>query len=394
MPNIDDTVYNFDESYDRCDSDSVKWNYYPEDVLPMWVADMDFVSPQPVLNALHERINQGFFGYLDSDCASSVNLRQTIIERMAKDHNWAIEPDDILFIPGVVTGFHQTCHALVNDDEAVLVQTPVYHPILHAAKTTGILGQEMQLTRQADGAYLVDWDLFDESIDAQTKLFILCNPHNPVGKVFTQRELERTAEICLREDIVICSDEIHCDLVYDEHPHIPIASIDPEVAQRTITLIAPSKTYNIPGLKFSLAIIQNESLRRRFQQASKGLVSSANLMGLTAALAAYRDGGGWLEQVLVYLQNNLDYLIHEVNETLPGIQMRRPEGTYLAWLDCRQAGIEGSPGEFFLEKGRVAFNAGEMFGNGGEGYVRLNFGCPRSTLKDGLKRVRQALDAL
>ena len=392
MPQSDTTQYNFDIIPNRRDSDSGKWNEYDQDVLPLWVADMDFVSPQPVLRALHERVDHGIFGYPDKTKGTPEELRQTIVEHLERFHDWRVEPQDILLMPGVVTGFNLACHAVVEPDEAVLVQTPVYPPILKAAATTGIQGQEMELTRQADGSYDVDWDLFQTSITAQTRLFLLCNPHNPVGKVFTKGELERLAEICLRNEVVICSDEIHCDLVFQGHTHTSIAALDPEIAQRTITLIAPSKTYNIAGLKCSAAIIQNPSLRRRYRKASKGLVSWGNLIGQTAALAAYQYGGAWLEQMLAYLHANREYLYKTVKHELPGIRMRRPEGTYLAWLDCREAGIEGNPQKFFLEKGRVAFNDGETFGRGGEGFVRLNFGCPRPILEDALERMRQALE--
>ena len=199
------------------------------------------------------------------------------------------------------------------------------------------------------------------------------------------------AEICLRHDVVICSDEIHCDLVFEGHEHLPVASLDPEIAQRTITLMAPSKTYNVAGLKCSLAIIQNPELRKQYEGAKMGLVPDINIMGYLAALAAYRDGQPWLDAALRYLEANRDHLLHEVNTHLPDISMLRPEGTYLAWLDCRQSAIPGNPHEFFLEQARVAMNDGKTFGQGGEGFVRLNFGCPRSTLEEALQRMRRAL---
>jgi cystathionine beta-lyase len=393
MTQSDTTQYDFDVIHNRRDSDSNKWNYYAADVLPMWVADMDFVSPQPVLQALHKRVEHGIFGYpqVIGDTEHLSKLRNTVIEHLARSHNWQIEPEDILLMPGVVKGFNLACHAFAEPDEAVLIQTPVYPPILHAAKSTGIQGQEMELTRQPDGSYAVDWDLFEETITEKTRLFILCNPHNPVGKVFTKTELERMAEICLRHGVLICSDEIHCDIVFREHAHTSIAALDSEVARQTITLISPSKTYNIAGLQCSLTIIQNPELRKRYQSATKGLVSWVNLMGLVAAQAAYQHGGPWLEQLLPYLEANRDFLYKSVQDQFPGISMGRPEGTYLAWLDCRQAGIEGNPYKYFLEKGRVAFNNGNTFGTGGEGFIRLNFGCPRSLLEESLKRMQQAL---
>lgn len=202
------------------------------------------------------------------------------------------------------------------------------------------------------------------------------------------------AEICLRHDLIICSDEIHCDLVYPGHAHLPIAALSPEVAQRSITLMAPSKTYNIAGLSCSFAVIQNAELRRQFSMAEKGLVHGVNVLGLVAARAAYQEGQEWLAQVLAYLEGNRDWLYAFVLEHLPGVRMSRPEGTYLAWLDCREAGIDGKPCDFFLEKARVALGDGAAFGRGGEGFVRLNFGCPRSILVEALERMRKALEDL
>jgi cystathionine beta-lyase len=249
----------------------------------------------------------------------------------------------------------------------------------------------MELTRQSDGRYEIDFDLFEAAISDRTRIFILCNPHNPVGRVFTQVELERMAEICLRHDVWICADEIHCDLVFPDHPHVPIATLAPEIAQRTITLMAPSKTYNTAGLKCSVAIIENAELRKEFLAAQRGLVPWVNLLGQVAALAAYRHGREWLQQVLDYLASNRDFVMDYVNQRLPGLHMAQPEGTYLAWLDCRAAALPDSPHKFFLEEAKVAMNDGAVFGRGGEGFVRLNFGCPRATLQDALARMERAL---
>jgi len=387
--------YNFDQIIDRRHSDSLKWNHYDEDVIPMWVADMDFVSPQPVIDALIEQVEHGVFGYPQGIAGLPNELprfRQLIIDRLASMYNWEIKPQDIIFLPGVVNSFNLACHAFASPDQAVMVQTPVYHPILKAAKTTGVQGKEMELTRLQDGCYGIDWDAFEASLSSQTSLFILCNPHNPVGKVFHKDELKHMAEICLRHNVVICSDEIHSDLVFPEHQHTPIASLDPEVADNTITLIAPSKTFNIAGLQCSFAVIQNEKLRKRFLEARKGLLPWVNMIGMRAGETAYRYGQDWLEQVMDYLQANRDFLYAYVREKLPGLEMGLPEGTYLAWLDCRKAGIQGNPQKFFLEKGRVAFNDGADFGPGGEGFVRLNFACPRAILIEGLQRLKTALD--
>jgi cystathionine beta-lyase len=384
----------FDEAIDRQDSDCIKWHYYGEDVIPMWVADMDFKSPEPVIEALHRRIDHGVFGYPELGTRNTdlmKELTQTLVERMADRFNWAVRPEDIVLMPGVVTGFNLACHALAVPDGEVLIQTPVYHPILHAARETGCLDRQMELTGTPDGAYDVDYDLFADSITPQTRLFLLCNPHNPVGKVFRKDELLRMAEICLERGVTICSDEIHCDLIYRGQQHFPIAALDPEIAQHTITLMAPSKTFNLAGLQCSFAIIQNRELRERYVNSRKGLVSWVNLMGLQAGLAAYQAGGEWLARLLVYLEANRDLLVDFVRANLPGIKIGVPQGTYLAWLDCREAGIEGSPCQFFIERARVGFNDGEIFGPGGKGFVRMNFGTTRALLNEALQRIEHAL---
>jgi cystathionine beta-lyase len=381
-------IYNFDELPDRKRTESFKWCHYDPDVLPMWVADMDFVSPEPVVRALQERVAHGVFGYPED----LPGLRDVIVARMETLYGWQIKPDDLVFIPGVVTGLNMAAQALVQAGDGLLVQPPVYMPFLSTARNAGGLPQEAMLTSRPDGFYSVDWDAFEATITEQTRLFLLCNPHNPVGRVFTRQELECMADICLRHKVVICSDEIHCDLVFSGHRHIPIASLSPEIAQNTITLMAPSKTFNIAGLGCSIAIIPNPDLRKRFQKAGKGLVHFVNLFGLVAGKAAYEYGQEWLDQVLVYLQGNRDFLHWFVNEHLPGVKMFCPEGTYLAWLDCRETGIQGKPCEFFMEKARVAVNDGEAFGRGGEGFVRLNFGCPRPMLVESLERMKCALE--
>lgn len=380
-------IYDFDRIIDRRKTDSVKWQRYGEGVLPLWVADMDFPSPEPVIEALRQRVDHGIFGYP----AELPDLRPVLAQQLAERYGWQVDVEAIMLMPGVVTGFNLAAHTVTSPGDGLLAQTPVYFPILHApGNVEGTLDQ-MELTRRADGQYEIDFDLFEAAITDRTRIFVLCNPHNPVGRVFRRDELEQMAEICLRHDIVICSDEIHCDLVFPGHPHIPIASLAPEIAARTITLMAPSKTYNIAGLKCSVAIIEDKELRQAFLDAKRGIVPWVNLLGQVAALAAYRDGGDWLRQVLDYLTANRDFLLDYVTSRLPGVRMARPEGTYLAWLDCRQAGLPGNPHKFFLEEARVAMNDGAVFGQGGAGFVRLNFGCPRATLEDALARMERAL---
>jgi cystathionine beta-lyase len=294
----------------------------------------------------------------------------------------------------VITGFNLACRAVTAPGDGMLVQTPIYPPILRVPGNVGLTCDEMELTRQPDGRYTIDFDAFDKTMTDRTRVFILSNPHNPVGRAFQRQELERMAEICLRRNVVICSDEIHCDLLFRGVQHLPIASLDAEIANHTITLIAPSKTFNIAGLQCSVAIIQNADLRKKFKAARVDLVNEVNILGLVAALAAYRKGQEWLDELLVYLEANRDLLVQYVSEQMPGIRMGKPEATYLAWLDCRQAGIPGNPHKFFLEQAKVAVNDGVTFGRGGEGFVRLNFGCPRSTLLEALDKMRAALVAL
>ncbi len=375
--------------WNRRATESDKWHYYGPDVLPLWVADMDFVSPEPVLHALRQRVEHGIFGYPQE----LLELRPVLVERLKRLYDWQVDPKALVFLPGVVTGLNLATHACTAPGDGVLAQTPVYDPILYAPHRAGCLLDQMALTRRPDGQYEVDFDRFEATITPRTRIFILCNPHNPVGRVFRRDELEQMAEICLRHDLVICSDEIHCDLVFQGHRHLPIATLDADVAQQTITLMAPSKTFNIAGLQFSVAIIENETLRRKYRAATKGLVSWVNLLGQVAALAAYRHGGPWLEAVLDYLEANRDFLFDYVADHLPGVTMARPEGTYLAWLDCRGADLPDSPHRFFLKEARVALSEGATYGRGGEGFARLNFACPRATLEQALKQMRQALEA-
>lgn len=386
--------YDFDHTPERRESESFKWQTYPEDVVPMFVADMDFVSPEPVIDALVARAQHGVYGYprgLLGKPSELSELREAVLAHLKFNYGWTIPADALVFIPGVVTALHLACHAFVGSNSGVLIQTPVYPPILHAGQTTGVLSQEMELSLQNDGSYVIDLDKFEASITDQTRMFVLCNPHNPVGRVFRRDELLPLAEICLRRDVLICSDEIHGDLIFGGHQHIPIASLDPEIAQKTITLIAPSKTYNLAGLQCSIAIIPDSDMRNRFMAARKGLVSWVNLMGLVAAQVAYQEGCEWLEQLLVYLEENRNVLCEFVEKNLKGIRVASPEGTYLAWLDCRAAAIEGDPYKFFLEKAKVALNDGKSFGKGGDGFARLNFGCSRATLLEGLSRMEEAL---
>jgi cystathionine beta-lyase len=382
--------FDFDQIIDRRQTGSLKWSAYPQDVLPMWVADMDFRAPQPVIDALVARASHGIFGYENP----SSELASIICERLARLYAWSVQPEEITFLPGVVSGLNVTCRAFGAAGSSVLMQTPVYPPFLTAAENNGGCRQTVpldSLVSQGIVRYGTDYDLLASTITPQTRLFLLCHPHNPTGAARQRDELQRLAEISLQHDLVVCSDEIHCDLMLGGARHVPMASLSPEIARQCITLMAPSKTFNVPGLGCSFVVIQEKSLRQRFCQAAQGLIPHVNVMGLTAALAAYQYGDPWLAALLEYLTANRDYLVNYVGHYLPGIATTIPDATYLAWLDCRGARLPGDPSEFFLKQARLAFNNGASFGPGGEGFVRLNFGCPRSTLTLGLERMRAAL---
>jgi cystathionine beta-lyase len=380
-------IYDFDQIIDRRCSDCTKWSKYG-DALPLWVADMDFLAPEPVLRALQERVEHGIFGYGQEP----PELRSIMVEHLSQQYGWEVSRETLIFLPGVQRAFNLAARAMTLPGDGLMIQTPVYFPFLRVPGSHDLVMNQMELTRRPDGQYEVDFDRFEATLTGRTRVLLLCSPHNPVGRVFRRDELERMAEICLRHDVVICSDEIHCDLVFPGHPHLPVASLDPEIAAKTITLMAPSKTYNIAGIHASVAIIQNEALRHRFEAARAGLVPGLDVLGYTAILAAYRDGGEWLEQALRYLEANRDYLFDYVTAgKLPGLAMAKPEGTYLAWLDCREAGLPGNAHKFFLQEAGVALNDGATFGAGGEGFVRLNFACPRATLVEALELMRGAL---
>jgi cystathionine beta-lyase len=382
--------HDFDQPPARRGTDSLKWQRYGA-ALPLWVADMDFAAPEPVLAALHDRVRHGVFGY----GAPPVELTEVLCARMAELYRWTVEPEQIVYLPGLVCGLNVVCRAIGEPGDEVLAQPPVYPPFLAAPGQQERRLITAELTAEARAGrlyYTFDDDAFAAAIGPRTRLFLLCHPHNPVGRAFDVGDLHRLAALCERHELTICSDEIHCDLLFDGRRHTPFATLAPEIAQRCVTLMAPSKTFNIPGLGVSFAIIQNPGLRRRFKQAMRGIVPDANVLGLHAALAAYQHGGAWLCDLLEYLAANRAFVVDAVDRTLPGLRTTVPEATYLAWLDCREAKkIAGNPHRFFLERAGVALNDGATFGPGGAGFVRLNFGCARATLAEGLERMRAAL---
>lgn len=404
------TTYDFDRIIDRrSKSDSEKWRRYPPDVLPLWVADMDFPSPQPVLDAMQRRIDHGIFGYstmdrsyiakefLSTDSPGELDheeLRELFCERLRRLYNWAVRPQELIFIPGLVLGIHLAAQAYGRPGQGIMVQSPVYGPFLSVPPTVGKFVQQVDLSYVQTGddtfSYEIDFDAFEDAISRQTGMLLLCNPHNPGGRVFTRDELERLAEICLRHKLLICSDEIHCDLLLDDVQHIPMAALSPEISASTITLMAPSKTFNLAGLGCSMAIVQNPELRFQLGRMAWS-VGHVNTLAYEAMLAAYRDGDEWLQQLLVYLRANRDYVVDFIRDHMPGLRTTVPEATYLAWLDCRGLELGRNPYDFFLEEAKVALNTGAFFGRGAEGFVRLNFACPRALLTEALERMRDAL---
>lgn len=343
---------------------------------------MDFASPDVVLKALHDRIDHGIFGYTNAPDA----LLETVLGMLKTNYNWDVEPEWVIWLPGLVTGVNVTCRAVGHDNDTVMTNLPVYHPFLTAPKFSRRKLSTTQFV-QTSGLWQFDFEDLEKIITPETNLFILCSPHNPAGRVFTREELLQLAEIADRHNMIICSDEIHCDLILDKDKrHLPTASLDPDIAHRTITLMAPSKTYNIPGLGCSFAIISNPTIRRRFEQTMSGIVPHVNVLGYEAALAAYRDGQAWLTALLDYLRGNRDLLMNRI-EKMPGLSMTHVEATYLAWIDTRSTGIPDIHTRF--EEAGVGLSDGKQFG--GEGFVRFNFGCPKSILEKALDRMRSVL---
>src|SRR5215471_160956 len=312
-------TYDFDRLVDRRRTDSSKWQKYGPDVLPLWVADMDFQSPEPVIRALRERVEHGVFGYLAFE---QPEFHELFADRLLKRYGWRVSPDAVVIIPGVIPGFNVAGRILSAPGDGLILQTPVYPPILRAANSIGLTREEAPLARRPDGRYEVDVDAFTAAIRERNRFFLLCNPHNPVGRVFTRQELTSLAQVCLRRGLAIVADEIHCELTLGGQRHTPIASLDPEIAERTITLMAPSKTFNLAGLKCSVAIIPNAALREKFVNGRIDLVQTVNVFGYTAAFAAYRDGQPWLDELLRYLEANRDFVSEYVRTRLPALDAR------------------------------------------------------------------------
>jgi cystathionine beta-lyase len=390
--------FDFDKIIDRRQTNSFKWTSYPEDVLPMWVADMDFAAPEPVLDALRRAVNHGVLGYE----FPRRRLKESVAALMERLYNWRVDPDAVLPVPGLVTGFNIAAAIVSSAGDGILVQPPVYFPFLKVHENLTLVRQDAPLVAVREEHtlhYEVDFDIFDHAIhsnNARTKTFLLCNPHNPTGVAYDRETLERMAERCLREDILLCSDEIHSELLLGETKHIPIATLSPEVEAKSVTLVAASKTFNVAGLFTGFAIVPEKTLRARYQHEIERMTLHVNSLGQIAAEVAFSGVcDDWLAEVNAYLTANRDYVVDFVRSELPGIRVTVPQATYLAWLDfgdwMRERGISESPHEFLLKNGKIALNDGATFGTGGEGFVRLNFGCPRALLEEGLSRIKRAV---
>lgn len=380
----------FNRVIDRRHSECIKWNRFDEDVLPMWIADTDFKCPEAVIRALHERVDHGIFGY----GVPPEELYQTIIQRMKRLYDWEVQENQIGYIPGIVTGFNAAIRSFCEPGEAVIYQTPAYPPFISAPDSAKLRGVQNPLFQAKDGTFQIDFERFEQQITSEkVRAFILCNPQNPTGRIFTREELTGLAEICLKHNVLIISDEIHCDILYDNHKHIPIASLSPEVAANTITFMAPSKTYNIAGLHASVYIVQNPDLLKKFQCFCNGLVGCPGLLSLTAAHAAYAEGDEWLAEQNHYLQENRDFLDEALRTQLAGIHWTKPEATFLGWLDCGELGLAEAPYEFFLREARVGLNEGITFGPQCGDFVRINFGTIRVNLQEAVNRMQAALAA-
>ncbi|MBS1144721.1 MAG: putative lyase [Proteobacteria bacterium] len=372
----------FDTPIDRRDSDSIKWSKFAgRDILPLWVADMDFAAPPAVIATLHRRIDHGVFGY----GGPWPSLTESVLAHLETEYGWRIEPEWIVWLPGLVTGLNVACRAV---DGEVLTATPIYPPFLSAPHFSGRKLNRADLACTDEG-WRFDLAALQATVTAQSKLFLLCHPHNPVGRCWNRDELLSLAAFAEANDLIVCSDEIHCGLVLDaDKRHIPFASLSPEAAKRSITLMAPSKTFNIPGLGCAFAVIPDAGLRRRFEHAMHGIVPHVNVLGLAACEAAYRDSSDWHRELIAYLRANRDLVDSTVNRK-KGPKMKSVEATYLAWIDVRDLGL-AKPAAHFEAHG-LGLSDGADFG--APGWLRLNFGCPRSTLEQALERFDNACQA-
>lgn len=370
----------FDRPIDRSGTSSLKWQAYPAGVLPLWVADMDFAAPPQVVAAVQARAAHGIFGYT----IVPESLVSAIQDHLERSYRWRVEPEWLVFLPGVVPALNLACRAFAARGAGVATITPAYPPFLEAPRQ-----QQRQLVTVpatlADGRWRLPLDELEAAVTERTRLLIFCHPHNPLGRVWDEEEVAAVVDLCRRRDLVLCSDEIHCDLILDDRRHVPAVVAGGDDV--TVTLMSPSKTFNLPGLNFAFAVIPDAGLRRRFKAAAAGLLPMVNPLAAAAAEAAYREGGSWRTELLAYLRGNADLVERFVRDELPRVTTTHVEATYLAWLDARGTGLD-VPAEACVVAG-LGLSDGAAFG--APGFLRLNFGCPRATLEQALERLRAAL---
>jgi cystathionine beta-lyase len=388
--------YDFDRVVDRTDTESLKW-VYPrkvlkvEDAIPLWVADMDFEAPPAVVEAIRRRAAHGIYGYP----LVPPSFYAAAIDWLKRRHGWEVRKDWMAKTPGIVPALNYCVRAFTKPGDGVIIQTPVYHPFYFAVENNG--RRVVRNPLRFDGRrYAMDLDDLERKIEAPGQMLILCSPHNPAGRVWTRDELEALGRIAVARDLLVISDEIHADLIYHGHRHHVFAALSPNLANRTITCIAPSKTFNIPGLSTAAVVASNPTLLKTFEdEAERAGFELGQVFGIVGFEAAYAHGEDWLDELLPYLEANVDFLEKFLDERVPGIRLVRPEGTYLALLDCRDLGLEPAAlNDFFLKKARVYFSDGTTFGRELEGFVRINFGCPRALLQEALERIERALKDL
>ncbi len=371
----------FDRLIDRTGTWSSKWDKYQgQDILPFWVADMDFAMPDFIKQAVSERLDHEILGYT----RTPPPLVEAFLDWLERSYGWRVPEEWLVWLPGVVTGFNLAARALAEPGGSIIIPTPVYYPFLHTPRNAGQEGLQVPLVLESGRSrWVMDFDALRAAVRPQSRLFMLSNPQNPTGRAYTRAELNTLAEFCIEQDLILCSDEIHCSLILDpDASHIPIASLSPEIGTRTISLFAATKTYNMPGLSCAIAVIADPDLRRAFRRAQAGLVPGVGPLAYAASLAAYRDSGPWLPGLLDYLNDN-----HTQLRAVVGKRMTPVEATYLAWLDVRDLNLE-DPGDYFEQRG-LGLSDGAAFG--APGYVRFNFACPRPLLERGLRRLQKAL---
>lgn len=378
--------FDFDLHLDRASGDSRKWRKYAgQDILPLWIADMDFAASPAILAALHRRVDQGDLGY----GMPLPPLTNAVVDYCQRRYGWKIDASWLVWLPGLVTGLNLAAIAFGEPGDQILCCSPIYPPFMSAPRNQGRETVVVPLAVRADGRYEFDWPALERAVSPRTRQFFLCSPHNPVGRVFSRAELEQVAAFCEKHNLLLVTDEVHCDLILEDLPHVPVASLSPAIAARSVTLMSPSKTYNIPGLACAFAIISDPRLRTQFTRAMAGIVPEMSVLGLAATEAALRDSESWRQALITYLRGNRDLLADFVRRELPGVSMTPCDATYLAWLDVSKLGLENA-GAFF-EKHGLGFADGPQYGVPHGKFVRLNFGCTRATLTEALARMKRAI---